>query len=284
MESLGIGIVGCAGRMGRMAARVIDETDGCTLAGGTEFADSAAIGRDLGDLAGIGAKDLPVGDDPAALFAAADAVIDFTAPAISVKHAELAAQAEAVLVLGTTGLDKEQDAAIARAARHATIVQAANMSLGVNVLLALVERAARSLDPDYDIEIVETHHRRKVDAPSGTAASFLEAVQAGRAANIPTSNGILPSGGSPQNGGGTVVHGRQGETGPRQKGEIGIHAIRMGDVVGHHEIHFGGPGETITISHTAHSRATFAAGALHAAAWLIGKPPGLYSMADAISP
>jgi len=284
MERYRIGIVGCAGRMGHMLLKVAGETEGCIIAGGTEAPDSPALGQDLGAQAGLGELGMKIGADPVALFAQADAVIDFTAPAISVKHAELAAQAAAVLVLGTTGLDKEQDAAIARAARHATIVQAANMSLGVNVLLALVERAARSLDPDYDIEIVETHHRRKVDAPSGTAASFLEAVQAGRAANIPTSNGILPSGGSPQNGGGTVVHGRQGETGPRQKGEIGIHAIRMGDVVGHHEIHFGGPGETITISHTAHSRATFAAGALHAAAWLIGKPPGLYSMADAISP
>ena len=158
MERYRIGIVGCAGRMGHMLLKVAGETEGCVIAGGTEAPDSPAQGQDLGAQAGLGEFGIKVGADPVVLFAQADAVIDFTAPAISVKHAELAAQAEAVLVLGTTGLDKEQDAAIARAARHATIVQAANMSLGVNVLLALVERAARTLDSDY-------RHRNRRNSP-----------------------------------------------------------------------------------------------------------------------
>ncbi len=266
MERYRIGIVGCAGRMGHMLLKVAGETEGCVITGGTEAPDSPALGQDLGAQAGLGELGIKIGADPVALFAQADAVIDFTAPAISVKHAELAAQAEAVLVLGTTGLDKEQDAAIARAARHATIVQAANMSLGVNVLLALVERAARSLDPDYDIEIVEIHHRYKVDAPSGTALALGKAVAAGRGVDLDE----------------VAQRGRDGITGPRRRGDIGFATLRGGDVAGEHTVALVGDGERIELTHRATNREVFARGAIKAAFWARGKPPGLYSMRDVL--
>ena len=176
MDALRIGVVGCTGRMGRMVARCVDQTEGCELAGGTDRADCGAIGRDLGELAGIGPRDLIISDDPAAMIAKADAVIDFTTPEALLRHAELAAQAEAGYVVGTTGLGAEQQAALERAGLHTAVVQAANMSLGVNLLLALVERVGGALDGDYDIEIIEMHHRFKKDAPSGTALALGRAI------------------------------------------------------------------------------------------------------------
>jgi 4-hydroxy-tetrahydrodipicolinate reductase len=266
MERYRIGIVGCAGRMGRMLLKVAGETEGCVIAGGTEAPDSPEQGRDLGAQAGLGELGLAVGADPVALFARSDAVIDFTAPAISVRHAELAAQAEAVLVLGTTGLDEKQDAAVARAAQHATIVQAANMSLGVNVLLALVESAARTLDPDYDIEIVEIHHRYKVDAPSGTALALGKAAAKGRAVDLDQ----------------VAQKVRDGVTGPRRRGDIGFATLRGGDVAGEHTVALVGDGERIELTHRATNREVFARGAVKAALWARGKPPGLYSMRDVL--
>ncbi len=266
MERYRIGIVGCAGRMGHMLLKVAGETEGCVIAGGTEAPDSPAQGQDLGAQAGLDDLGIKIGADPVALFAQADAVIDFTAPAISVKHAELAAQAQAVLVLGTTGLDKEQDAAIARAAQHATIVQAANMSLGVNVLMELVECTARMLDPDFDIEIVEIHHRYKVDAPSGTALALGKAAAQGRAVDLDQ----------------VAQRVRDGVTGPRRRGDIGFATLRGGDVAGEHTVALVGDGERIELTHRATTREVFARGAIKAALWARGKPPGLYSMRDVL--
>jgi 4-hydroxy-tetrahydrodipicolinate reductase len=266
MERYRIGIVGCGGRMGRLLLKVAGETEGCVIAGGTEAPDSPLQGRDLGTQAGLGELGIAVGADPVALFALSDAVIDFTAPAISVKHAELAAQAEAVLVLGTTGLDKEQDAAIARAAQHTAIVQAANMSLGVNVLMELVERAARMLDADYDLEIVEMHHRYKVDAPSGTALALGKAAAKGRAVDLDA----------------VAQKVRDGITGPRRRGDIGFATLRGGDVAGEHSVVLAGDGERIELTHRATNREVFARGAIKAALWARGKPPGLYSMRDVL--
>src|SRR5579883_3103061 len=174
MSGYRVGIVGCAGRMGQMLIREIMGTAGCALAGGTEAPGSAAIGRDLGEVSGVGPLQMKIGSDPAALFAAADAVIDFTSPKATVAHARLAAEAQKVLVIGTTGLGPADDASIADAARRTAIVRSPNMSLAVNLLTALTERVARSLGPDYDIEIFEIHHRHKVDAPSGTALALGE--------------------------------------------------------------------------------------------------------------
>ncbi|MFQ6018660.1 MAG: 4-hydroxy-tetrahydrodipicolinate reductase [Kiloniellaceae bacterium] len=266
MDGYGIGVVGCAGRMGRMVLRVIDATDGCEIAGGTERPDSPALGKDLGELAGLGRFGLAVGADPLELFAKAEAVIDFTAPDASVAHAALAAQAKAVHVIGTTGLDQEQTAAIERAARHTAIVQAPNMSLGVNLLLALVEQVARRLDADYDIEIVEIHHRHKVDAPSGTALALGRAAAAGRRVDLES----------------VAQKVRDGVTGARQRGDIGFATLRGGDVAGEHAVVFAGDGERIELVHKASTREVFARGAVRAALWARGRGPGLYGMKDVL--
>jgi 4-hydroxy-tetrahydrodipicolinate reductase len=266
MEGYRIGVVGCAGRMGRMLLKTIAETEGCAIAGGTEAEGSPALGQDLGTLAGLGELGIAAGADPVELFAKADAVIDFTAPAATVAHAELAAQAQAAFVIGTTGLSEEQNAAIAKAAFHAPIVQAPNMSLGVNLLLDLVEKVAGALDPDYDIEVVEMHHRHKVDAPSGTALALGRAAAAGRGVELDQ----------------VAQKVRDGVTGERKRGDIGFATLRGGDVTGEHTVIFATPGERVELSHKASSREVFARGAVKAALWARGKPAGLYSMKDVL--
>lgn len=261
-----IGITGCAGRMGTMLVRQVLATDGCTLAGAIDRPGSAAIGHDAGVTAGVGEVGVAVADDPVALFAAADAVIDFTAPQAVTDHSALAAQAHTAYILGTTGLDASHHDAITRASRHTAIVHAPNMSLGVNLLLALVEHVAGRLDESFDIEIVEMHHRAKVDAPSGTALALGQAAATGR--------GITLSD--------RAVRSRDGQTGPRRQGDIGFATLRGGDVVGDHLVCFAGPAERIELGHKASSRDVFANGAIKAALWTTGKPPGLYSMRDVL--
>ena len=266
MDTYRIGVVGCAGRMGRMLLRAIATTEGCAVAGGTEVPGSPAIGQDLGGLAGLGALGSTVGSDTAKLFADVDAVIDFTTPAASVAHAELASETGTVLVIGTTGLTAEHDAAVERAAQRAPIVAAPNMSLGVNLLLALVERVAASLDPDYDIEIVEMHHRHKVDAPSGTALALGRAAAAGREVDLDA----------------VAQKVRDGITGERRRGDIGFATLRGGDVTGEHTVVFAAEGERLELTHKASTREVFARGAVKAALWARGKGPGLYTMTDVL--
>lgn len=265
-DSFKIGVVGCAGRMGRMILRTIQESDGCVIAGGTEPSESALVGRDIGGLIGVDDLGVTVDCDPLDLFAKADAVIDFTTPDASVKHAELAAQAKVAHVIGTTGLDAEQSAAIERAAHHTAIIHAPNMSLGVNLLTALVEQVAAALDPDYDIEIVEMHHRHKVDAPSGTALALGQAAAAGRQVALDQ----------------VAQKVRDGVIGARRRGDIGFATLRGGDVPGDHTVIFAGDGERIELSHKASNREVFARGAVKAALWARGKGPGLYSMKDVL--
>ena len=266
MSEMKIGVVGCAGRMGRLIAQTVHETDGAALAGGVERAGSAAVGQDLGELAGLGALGLPVGEDASTLFEAADAVVDFTTPEATLAHAKLAAETGTILVVGTTGTDAEQDKTIEAAAQNTPIVRAANMSLGVNLLLSLVERTARALSEDFDIEIVEMHHRHKVDAPSGTALALGKAAAAGRGVGLDA----------------VADRGRDGHTGERRKGDIGFAVLRGGDVPGEHTVVFAGAGERIELTHKAGSRAIFAQGAVKAALWAAGKPAGLYSMQDVL--
>ena len=266
MDDYKIGVVGCAGRMGRMLVRCLDETAGCQVIGGTEAAGSAALGQDIGELAGIGARGIAVIDDPVALFAKAEAVVDFTLPAATVAHARLAAQAQAAHIVGTTGLDAAQEAEIARAARHTAVVRAANMSLGVNLLQAVVEQVARALDPDYDIEVVEMHHRHKVDAPSGTALALGRAAARGRGVDLEA----------------VAQRARDGHTGARRRGDIGFATLRGGDVAGEHSVIFAAEGERIELTHKASTREVFARGAVKAALWTRGRAPGLYSMMDVL--
>lgn len=198
------------------------------------------------------------------LSAQCDVLIDFTLPAGTMAWLEVCRARGIAFVTGVTGHSEAQRAEIRRSAATIPILQASNFSIGINALLARVGQLARELGPDYDIEIVETHHRHKIDAPSGTARALIEAIAAATGRSPITD----------------VVSGRLGEPGKRPRGQIGVHSVRMGEIVGRHEVHFSGPGETITLTHTAHSRDTFAAGALRAAAWLVGKGPSYYTMGD----
>lgn len=266
MAGYRIGVTGCAGRMGQMLVREILGTKGCALAGGTEAHGSPFIGRDIGDLAGVGPLQAKVGGDARALFAGADAVIDFTAPAATVAHARLAAEMGKVHVIGTTGLSTADDQAIAEAAKKAVIVRSPNMSLAVNLLEALTERVAASLGPDYDIEIFEIHHKHKVDAPSGTALLFGNAAARGRQVKL----------------GDVQVRARDGHTGARPPGAIGFSSARGGSEVGDHVVMFCGEGERVELTHKATGRQIYARGAVRAALWAQGRKPGLYSMKDVL--
>jgi dihydrodipicolinate reductase len=261
-----IGVVGCGGRMGQMLVREIAATEGCAIAGGTEAPGSALIGRDVGEVAGIGPVNVTISADAEALFAAADAVIDFTTPSATTMHARLAGQTGKVLVIGTTGLDKAADDAIAEAATRAPIVRSPNMSLVVNLLFALTEQVAARLGPEFDIEIFEIHHRHKIDAPSGTALALGEAAARGRGVRLAD----------------VAVRGRDGHTGARQTGAIGFAALRGGNEVGEHTVMFCGPAERLELTHKAASRQIYASGAVKAALWACGRPPGLYGMRDVL--
>ena len=261
-----IGIVGCGGRMGRMLVAEVVATAGCELAGGTEAPNSPLIGQDVAQLAGLAASGVKVGGDTKALFAAADAVIDFTVPAATARHAELAARHGTALVVGTTGLSAEQQAAVVAAANKVAVLQAANMSPGINMLLALTKRVAATLGADYDIEVLEMHHRHKVDAPSGTALALGRAAADGRQVALDA----------------VAQRVRDGHTGARRPGDIGFATLRGGDVAGDHTVIFATDGERLELGHRASSRAVYARGAVRAAQWLHGKPPRLYSMLDVL--
>jgi len=261
-----IAVLGAAGRMGQTLARTIAATEGCVLAGGVEAKGSPAVGRDLGEVAGLAPLGISITDDPLPLFATIDGVLDFTAPKATIAFAELSAQARIVHVIGTTGFSADDQAKIEAAARHAAIVKAGNMSLGVNLLALLTAKVARVLGPEFDVEIVELHHRHKRDAPSGTALMLGEAAASGREIALKDH----------------VARARDGETGPRRAGDIGFAVMRGGDVVGDHKVIFAGDGERIELGHVATDRGIFARGAVRAALWARGKGPGLYSMADVI--
>lgn len=266
-EALNIVITGAAGRMGQMLIAEIDGTEGARVSGATEAPNSPHLGEDALGLAGVkAAKPLAIEGDPAPPFAVADAIIDFTAPAATVTHAKLAAQAGAGIVIGTTGMTAEDEAALSLAARHIPVVYAANYSPGVTLLLDLVRRAAAALGDDYDIDILEMHHRHKVDAPSGTAYALGKAAAAGRGvAHDDVAQTI-----------------RSGQTGARPKGEIGYATLRGGDVVGEHDAIFAAEGERLILGHRASSRQVFAAGAVRAALWTKTAKPGLYDMHDVL--
>jgi 4-hydroxy-tetrahydrodipicolinate reductase len=261
-----IGVVGCAGRMGQMLCQEIARNPGCKLAGGTEAPGNGAIGRDLGEIAGLGTLGIRVGDDAAALFGRADAVVDFTTPAATLRHAALAAANDTVHVIGTTGIGRDGEVAIREAARRVPVIWAPNMSVGVTLLMALVEQAAARLDGRYDIEIVEMHHRHKVDAPSGTALGLGRAAARGRGVDLDS----------------VAQRARDGHTGPRVAGNIGFAVLRGGDVVGDHSVIFAGDGERLELSHRAAGRQIYAQGAVRAAIWGQGRPPGLYGMRDVL--
>lgn len=266
MSEMRLVVVGAAGRMGRALVRAATEADGVRVTAAIERTGSGFMGKDAGELAGVGELGVAISDDPLTAFAAADGVLDFTAPAASLGFAELAAQARIVHVIGTTGWADGEDEPLQAAARHARIVKSGNMSLGVNLLAALVQKAARALDADFDIEVIEMHHKHKVDAPSGTALLLGEAAAAGRGIKLDDH----------------AVRTRDGITGARTPGDIGFATLRGGSVIGEHSVVFAGEGERIELTHRAEDRQLFARGAVKAALWGFDQKPGFYSMADVL--
>lgn len=261
-----LAVMGAAGRMGLTLVRTVKEVPGCLVAGAIEMPGSIALGQDVGQLAGVAKLTVPITDDLAAIADRIDGVLDFSVPAASLRTVEIAADAGLVHVIGTTGFSAADEAKIAGFGKKARIVKAGNMSLGVNLLVALTRKVAAALDVDFDIEILEMHHKHKVDAPSGTALMLGRAAAEGRGIDLATHS----------------IRTRDGNTGPRPAGAIGFAALRGGAVIGDHTVIFAGENERIELVHKATDRGLFARGAVKAALWARGQKPGLYSMADVL--
>ncbi|MDB5517355.1 MAG: dihydrodipicolinate reductase [Tardiphaga sp.] len=266
MSDMRLIVAGAGGRMGRALTRVIAETEGAVLTGALEAPGSELLGKDAGTLAGLPANGVMLSADLWSLSKDADGILDFTVPGATIANVAIAAQRGLVHVIGTTGLSASDNAVIKSVTTQAVVVQSGNMSLGVNLLAALVKRVAQSLDDGFDIEILEMHHRAKIDAPSGTALLLGEAAAAGRKIDLDQHS----------------ARGRDGLTGARETGDIGFASLRGGSVTGDHSVIFAGPYERIELSHKAEDRMIFAHGALKAALWAHGKKPGHYSMADVL--
>jgi 4-hydroxy-tetrahydrodipicolinate reductase len=265
-QPVNVAMLGASGRMGRSIVPLVLDAADLRLTGALAAPGDRAVGQDAGVLSGVAPMAVAVTDDAAAALSGAQVAIDFTLPAVSVANARLCRQLGCALVIGTTGHDAVQRAELQAIAAELPVVLAPNMSLGVSLLFKLAELAARALDADYDIEICEAHHRNKVDAPSGTALALGRAAALGRGANLDE----------------LAEYTRHGQTGARTRGKIGFSVIRGGDIVGDHRLIFAGPGEQVELVHHAQDRSTFARGALVAARWVVGRPPGLYSMLDVL--
>lgn len=266
MAATPLAIAGAGGRMGRMLVALAADHPGLELCGAFEAEGHPAVGEDAGTVAGVGPLGVRVTSDAAAAISQARVVIEFTLPEPSLRHLALAADANCAVVLGTTGFTPDQQATIDELAGRIPLLQASNMSVGVTVLTEVVEDVARRLGAAFDIEIVETHHRKKKDAPSGTALTLAQAAARGRGADLEQ----------------WATHGRSGMVGERPDEEIGIMALRGGDVVGDHTVFYYGKGERLELTHRAQSREAFASGAVRAAAWLAGREPGAYSIRDVL--
>jgi 4-hydroxy-tetrahydrodipicolinate reductase len=266
MSDMRLIVAGAGGRMGRALTRVISQTEGAVLAGALEAPGSELLGKDAGVLAGLPANGVELSADLWSMSANADGILDFTVPAATIANVAIAAERGIVHVIGTTGLSSSDDAVIRSVTSRAIVVKSGNMSLGVNLLAALVKRVAQALDASFDIEILEMHHRAKIDAPSGTALMLGEAAAAGRQIDLASHS----------------ARGRDGETGARRTGDIGFASLRGGSVTGDHTVIFAGAMERIELTHRAEDRTMFAQGAVKAALWARDKKPGLYSMADVL--
>jgi len=265
-QLLNVAMLGASGRMGRAIVPLVLDSSDLRLTGALAAPGDRAVGQDAGTCAGVAAASVEITDDPFRALADAQVAIDFTLPVVSLDNARACRQRGCALVVGTTGHDAGQRGELEEIAKSVPVVLAPNMSLGVNLLFKLAELAARALDADYDIEIVEAHHRHKVDAPSGTALGLGRAAAKGRGTNLDDS----------------AVYARHGQTGPRERGTIGFSVVRGGDIVGDHRLIFAGPGEQVELGHHAQDRSGFARGALAAARWVVGRPPALYSMLDVL--
>ena len=265
MSGVRVAVAGAGGRMGRALLEAATSTEGIALAAALDAPGTPWAGRDAGDLC-AGARGIIIDTDVASVLRSADVLIDFTRPEGTLGHVRACRAARCAIVVGTTGFAPEGLEDIRAASRQISIVMAPNMSIGVNVMLRLVETAARALGPDYDTEVFEIHHSKKVDAPSGTALKLGEVAAKARGASLDHDG----------------VFARHGTTGERKAGSIGFSVARGGDMVGDHTVFFAGAGERLEITHRASSRATYAQGAMRAAKFLSGKPPGLYDMGDVL--
>jgi 4-hydroxy-tetrahydrodipicolinate reductase len=266
MNEIRVAVSGAAGRMGRKVVQAITEAEGLVVGAASEQPQNSLIAADAGELAGVGHLGVALRPDLEPLVDAFDVLVDFTAPVATMRHLELCRSAGRRMVIGTTGLDADQRAAIAAAGEEIAIVFAPNMSVGVNLCFKLLDIAARVLGDEVDVEIIEAHHRHKVDAPSGTALRMGEVIAAALGRDL----------------GEVAVFGREGRIGPRDWRTIGFETIRAGDVVGEHTVWFAADGERVEIAHRASSRMTFAGGAVRAARWVAGNDKGLYDMQDVL--
>jgi 4-hydroxy-tetrahydrodipicolinate reductase len=266
MNPLRVAVTAAAGRMGARLVALAHQGEGTVVAAATEVSTHGQLGHDAGMVAGIGPIDVTISPDLGHAIDRVDVVIDFSTPAATVAHAAIAGAAKVPMVVGTTGLSAEQQARVEAALAEVPYIQAPNMSVGVNLVFKLLDLAARALGDAYDVEIVEAHHRHKVDAPSGTALRMAEVVARARGVSLDTHG----------------VFARHGHTGPRPRGAIGIQSLRLGDVAGDHLAVFATEGERVEIGHRASSRDTFALGAIRAARWVVGRPPGRYDMQDVL--
>lgn len=260
-------VTGAAGRMGKRLVALAHESPNLQLSGATEVEDHPDLGRDAGDLANCGNLGVSLTHDLSRLLPQADVVVDFTLPGPTLNHLAQVAQHKRAIVIGTTGFSPNEMNQLRKHAESIPCVQAPNMSMGINVLLKIIGKIAQALGDDYNLEIIDAHHSKKKDAPSGTALKLAEALAAAK-------NWDLAE---------TGMYSRHGIIGERPSKEIGIQTVRAGDIVGDHTILYGGPGERIEITHRAHSRDPFARGALRAAEWVVNQPPGLYGMADVLN-
>ncbi|SNT71136.1 4-hydroxy-tetrahydrodipicolinate reductase [Psychrobacter sp. LV10R520-6] len=265
-QTINIGVIGAGGRMGRMLVEAVQDNPQTTLSAAIERQGSSLVGADAGEVAAIGRLEVQIVDDLAAVINNIDVLIDFSLPDATEQNMQVCAKHKVAMVIGTTGFNEQQEQVLSEASKKIAIVYAGNYSTGVNLSLKLLEMAAKAFGADADVEIIEAHHKHKIDAPSGTAYMMAEAVAQARGQNLKD----------------VVNYGREGQTGEREAGEIGIHAIRGGEIVGDHTVMFIADGEVVEITHRARERMTFAAGAVRATTWIVQQPAGQYNMQDVL--
>lgn len=265
-QMINIGVIGAGGRMGRMLIEAVQDNPRTTLSAAIERQGSSLIGADAGEVVGVGTLNVQIVDDLASVINNIDVLIDFSLPDATEQNMQICAEHQVAMVIGTTGFNARQEQVLAAVSQKIAIVYAGNYSTGVNLSLKLLEMAAKAFGTDADVEIIEAHHKHKVDAPSGTAYMMAEAVAQARGQNLKE----------------VVIYGREGQTGAREKGTIGIHAIRGGEIVGDHTVMFIADGEVVEITHRARARMTFAAGAVRATTWIVQQSVGQYNMQDVL--
>ena len=265
-QSIKVGVIGAGGRMGRMLIEAVQENPQTTLNAAIERQGSSLVGADAGEVAAIGRLDVQIVDDLKAVINDIDVLIDFSLPDATEQNMQICAANKVAMVIGTTGFNEQQEQVLTEASKQIAIVYAGNYSTGVNLSLKLLGMAAKAFGNDADVEVIEAHHKHKIDAPSGTAYMMAEAVAEARGQNLKD----------------VAVYGREGQTGERKAGSIGIHAIRGGEIIGDHTVMFIADGEVVEITHRARARMTFAAGAVRAATWVIKQEVGQYNMQDVL--